>query len=104
MPGLIADNPHPVVAAATTTRSRDAGEGLPLLEVSGLKGYFDVSPSAFRRLLNRGERAWVKALDGVSFTIRRGETFALVGESGCGKSTVARCLVGLYRASAGNIV
>ena len=39
----------------------------------------------------------VKAVDGVSFTIGRGETFALVGESGCGKSTVARCLVGLYR-------
>jgi peptide/nickel transport system ATP-binding protein len=76
----------------------------PLLEVSGLKRYFDVSASAVERLLHCKERAWVKALDGVSFTIRRGETFALVGESGCGKSTVARCLVGLYRPSAGSIV
>jgi peptide/nickel transport system ATP-binding protein len=76
----------------------------PLLEVSGLKRYFDVSASAFERLLHRKERLWVKALDGVSFRVRRGETFALVGESGCGKSTVARCLVGLYPPSAGKIV
>jgi peptide/nickel transport system ATP-binding protein len=75
----------------------------PMLEVDGLKRYFDVSPSALERLLQRKQRLWVKALDGVSFTIRRGETFALVGESGCGKSTVARCIVGLYRPSAGNI-
>ena len=75
----------------------------PLLEVSGLQRYFDVSPSAFARLLGGKGRLWIKALDGVSFTIRRGETFALVGESGCGKSTVARCLVGLYRPSAGSI-
>ena len=75
----------------------------PLLEVSGLKRYFDASPSALERLLRGGERAWVKAVDGVSFAIGRGETFALVGESGCGKSTVARCIVGLYRPSAGHI-
>ena len=75
----------------------------PLLEVSGLTRYFDVSPPAFERVLRRKGRAWIKALDGVSFTIRRGETFALVGESGCGKSTVARCVVGLYRPTAGTI-
>ncbi len=74
-----------------------------LLEVDDLKRYFDVSPSVIERVLLRKERAWVKALDGVSFTIRRGETFALVGKSGCGKSTVARCVVGLYRPSAGSI-
>ena len=49
-------------------------------------------------------RAAVKALDGVSFTVKRGETFSLVGESGCGKTTVARCVVGLYRPTAGNIL
>ena len=67
-------------------------------KVEGLKRYFDVSPPALERLLQGKRRAWVKALDGVSFAIRRGETFALVGESGCGKSTVARCILGLYRA------
>jgi peptide/nickel transport system ATP-binding protein len=76
----------------------------PLVEVADLKRYFDVSPSPLERLLRGKPRAIVKALDGVSFTIRRGETFALAGESGCGKSTVARCLVGLYRPSAGTIV
>jgi peptide/nickel transport system ATP-binding protein len=55
-------------------------------------------------MLRGKKRVAVKALDGVSFTIRRGETFSLVGESGCGKTTVARCVVGLYRPTAGNIV
>jgi peptide/nickel transport system ATP-binding protein len=75
-----------------------------LLEVEGLKRYFDASAPAFRRLLQGTGRAWVKALDGISFAIRRGETFALVGESGCGKSTAARCILGLYPPSAGRIV
>jgi peptide/nickel transport system ATP-binding protein len=76
----------------------------PLLQVNDLKRHFDVSPPALERLLHGKERVAVKALDGVSFTIRRGETFSLVGESGCGKTTVARCIVGLYRPTAGNIV
>jgi peptide/nickel transport system ATP-binding protein len=75
-----------------------------LLEVSDLMRHFDVSPPALERLLQGKPRAAVKALDGVTFTIRRGETFSLVGESGCGKTTVARCIVGLYRPTAGNIV
>ncbi|HEV2188876.1 MAG TPA: oligopeptide/dipeptide ABC transporter ATP-binding protein, partial [Stellaceae bacterium] len=49
-------------------------------------------------------RATVKALDGISFAIKRGETFSLVGESGCGKTTAARCIVGLYPPTAGKIV
>jgi peptide/nickel transport system ATP-binding protein len=76
----------------------------PLLEVISLKRYFDVSRSALDRLLRRRGRVWIKALDGVSFTIRRGETFALVGESGCGKSTVARCIVGLHPPTGGRIL
>jgi peptide/nickel transport system ATP-binding protein len=75
-----------------------------ILEVNDLERCFDVSPPAVERLLYRKGRVAVKALDGLSFTIRRGETFALVGESGCGKTTVARCIVGLYRPTAGNIV
>ena len=80
-----------------------AVSGEELLEVNDLKRYFDVSPSPLERVLQGKPRAVVKALDGVSFTVRRGETFALVGESGCGKSTAARCIVGLYRPSAGTI-
>jgi peptide/nickel transport system ATP-binding protein len=79
-------------------------EGNALLEVNDLERHFDVSPPAVERLLYRRRRGAVKALDGVSFAIQRGETFALVGESGCGKTTVARCIVGLYRPTAGNIV
>jgi peptide/nickel transport system ATP-binding protein len=80
-------------------RRRDA----PLLEVNGLKRNFETPARLFERLDRRTPRAVVKAVDGVSFTIRRGETFALVGESGCGKSTVARCIVGLQRPSTGSI-
>jgi peptide/nickel transport system ATP-binding protein len=84
--------------------AESANSSAPLLEVVGLKRQFDVSPSPLERVLQAKPRAWVKAVDGVSFAIRRGETFALVGESGCGKSTVARCVVGLYRPSAGRVV
>ena len=75
-----------------------------LVEVNDLMRHFDVSPPALERLLQGKPRAAVKALDGVTFSIRRGETFSLVGESGCGKTTVARCIVGLYHPTAGNIV
>jgi len=65
---------------------------------------FDVSAPWLNRVLERRPRQLLSAVDGVSFNIQRGETLALVGESGCGKSTVARLLVGLYRASHGRIV
>jgi peptide/nickel transport system ATP-binding protein len=62
---------------------------------------FDVSPPWLNRVVERKPKAFVHAVDGVSFAIEKGKTLALVGESGCGKSTVARLLVGLYRPSAG---
>ncbi len=74
-----------------------------LLRVRGLARYFDVSPPLLNRLFEGGKEQIVKAVDGVSFDIKRGETFALVGESGCGKSTVARLIVGLYDPTAGSI-
>ncbi len=75
-----------------------------LLSVQHLARYFDVSAPWLNRLIERRPRQLLKAVDDVSFTIRRGETFSLVGESGCGKSTVARLIVGLHRPSAGRIV
>ncbi|MBP6819540.1 MAG: ATP-binding cassette domain-containing protein [Ferrovibrio sp.] len=95
----------------------------PLLQVAGLKRYFDVSPpllnqildgrllkrltsgqgSLWQRLTNAQGRRIVRAVDGVDFTINQGETFSLVGESGCGKSTVARLIVGLYGLNGGSI-
>ena len=71
----------------------------PLLEVQGLKTWFDVS-----RGVLAGGRAILRAVDDVSFEIRAGETLGLVGESGCGKTTVGRTLLRLERETAGRIV
>jgi peptide/nickel transport system ATP-binding protein len=79
-------------------------EANALLQVENLHHHFDVSPPALERLLQQKPRAILKAVDGVSFSIPQGETFAIVGESGCGKSTIARLMVGLYRPTAGRIV
>ena len=73
------------------------------VDVRNLRRVFDVSKPWLNRVIEGGHLEFLKAVDGVTFDIRRGETFALVGESGCGKSTVARCVVGLYRPSAGTI-
>ena len=71
-----------------------------LVEVRNLKMYFPVtSGGIFQRKVGD-----IKAVDDVSFTIRRGETLGLVGESGCGKTTTGRCLLQLYRPSAGEVV
>ncbi|HSC26161.1 MAG TPA: oligopeptide/dipeptide ABC transporter ATP-binding protein [Vicinamibacterales bacterium] len=75
----------------------------PLLRVDSLTKHFDVSPPLLSRVLGGGGRAILKAVDGVSFAIPRGRTFSLVGESGCGKSTVARLVVGLYQPTGGTV-
>jgi peptide/nickel transport system ATP-binding protein len=75
----------------------------PLLRLDDLARWFEVSPPLLERIIERRERRWLKAVDGVSFEIKRGETFSLVGESGCGKSTVARVVVGLYRPTRGSV-
>ncbi|WP_116474173.1 ABC transporter ATP-binding protein [Zobellella maritima] len=74
-----------------------------LLEVRNLHIKFDISRPLMHRLLNRAEKTYVHAVRGIDFSIRRGETFSLVGESGCGKSTVARLLSGLYQPTDGDI-
>ncbi len=84
-----------------------AGNGAappPLLEVRWLSKHFDVSRSWLKRILTGQPRMVLNAVDGVSFKIERGETFGLVGESGCGKSTVARVVVGLYHPTRGEIL
>jgi peptide/nickel transport system ATP-binding protein len=76
----------------------------PLLEVEHLSRVFDVSRPWLNRVIERAPRLLLKAVDDISFSINRGETLSLVGESGCGKSTVARLICGLYTPSAGRIV
>jgi peptide/nickel transport system ATP-binding protein len=69
-----------------------------LLDVTGLKMYFPVTRGLFRRKV-----ADVKAIDDVTFQLKKHETLGLVGESGCGKTTIGRCILGLYRPTAGKI-
>ena len=75
-----------------------------LLRVENAGRDFDVSRPWLNRVLEGEPRRSLRAVDGVSFSIRKGETLGLVGESGCGKSTVARMIVGLYPPSRGRIV
>jgi peptide/nickel transport system ATP-binding protein len=74
-----------------------------ILSAKDITKIFDVSPPWLNRVLERKDKQLLRAVDGVSFDIKRGETLALVGESGCGKSTVARLLVGLYDTSRGSV-
>ena len=68
----------------------------PLVDIRGLKEYFPIQTGAFKTTP-------LKAVDDVSFTINRGETLGLVGESGCGKTTVGRTILHLYKPTAGEI-
>jgi peptide/nickel transport system ATP-binding protein len=74
------------------------------LEAVAVSHYFDVSRPFLERVFAREPRRLLRAVDEVSFTIRPGTTFALVGESGCGKSTIARLAVGLYEPSDGDML
>jgi len=74
-----------------------------LVQAHDLAKTFDVSPPWLNRVLEGKPRQLLQAVDGVSFEIERGTTLALVGESGCGKSTVARLLVGLYEPTRGGL-
>ncbi|MEO8039338.1 MAG: ATP-binding cassette domain-containing protein, partial [Betaproteobacteria bacterium] len=76
----------------------------PFIAAESLGRDFDVSKPWLERTLGRLPRQRLKAVDDVSFEIRRGDTLGLVGESGCGKSTVARLVVGLHAPSRGHIL
>lgn len=70
-----------------------------LLRIKELRAYYPVSTGILRR-----NTRWVRAVDNVSLTIRRGETLGLVGESGCGKTTFARAILGLRQLNGGSVV
>jgi peptide/nickel transport system ATP-binding protein len=70
-----------------------------LLEVKDLKMHFPIQQGFFRKVVG-----YVRAVDGVSFFIREGETLGLVGESGCGKTTTGRCILRAYEPTAGSIL
>ncbi|WP_420343264.1 ABC transporter ATP-binding protein [Paenirhodobacter sp.] len=75
------------------------GPAQPLLTVKELKKYFPIRGGLMNRV-----SAHVQAVDGVSFEVRKGETLGIVGESGCGKSTTARLLIGLMPKDAGEVI
>lgn len=74
-------------------------EASSLLEVNDLKMHFPIEKGLLARV-----GGYVKAVDGISFSIRKGETLGLVGESGCGKTTAGRCIVRAYKPTAGEIL
>ena len=76
---------------------------MPLLKLEDVSRDFDVSRPWLNRVIEREPRRILRAVDQVSLEIEKGETVGLVGESGCGKSTVARLIVGLYTPTEGRI-
>ena len=78
-------------------RTMSENKNRPLVEVRNLKEYFDINMGFFRSKP-------LKAVDDVSFTINKGETLGLVGESGCGKTTVGRTILHLYKPTAGEVI
>jgi peptide/nickel transport system ATP-binding protein len=75
-----------------------------MLELRDAARYFDVSRPLLQRVVAGEGKRLLRAVDGVSLAVPKGRTLSLVGESGCGKSTVARLAVGLYRPSAGQVM
>ncbi len=72
---------------------------MALLKVENLKKYFPVTGGIFLR-----RTGWIYALDDVSFNLEKGNTLGIVGESGCGKTTLGRCIMGLYEPTAGRVL
>ena len=92
-----------VAAAPTKKPARSSAPPAPapgetLVDIDGLKMYFPVRRGVLQRRVG-----WVRAVDDVSFEVKRGETLGLVGESGCGKSTAGRAILQLYKPTAGHV-
>ncbi|MGC8826663.1 MAG: ATP-binding cassette domain-containing protein, partial [Anaerolineae bacterium] len=81
------------------TGTNETGKNEILVRVENLKMYFPITQG----IIIQRQVGTIKAVDGISFFIRRGETLGLVGESGCGKSTTGRAILQLYRPTAGDV-
>src|SRR5437879_5001415 len=88
----------PLITPSTIGQDSDK----PLLDVENLRVYYPVKAPLLQRLFQR-EKLFVHAVDGVSFTLKPGEIFGLVGESGCGKTTTGRAVLRLVDPTSGSI-
>ena len=86
------------MSTATAPVEREAGTGHPVLTTIGLRKHYPIKEGAFQRVVGQ-----VRAVDGVSFEVRKGETLGIVGESGCGKTTLGRCLTALVQPTSGGV-
>ncbi|HRW05356.1 MAG TPA: ABC transporter ATP-binding protein, partial [Caldilineaceae bacterium] len=84
---------------ATPAKERSGQSGVPLLEVKNLTKFFPIQKGFLRRVVGH-----VRAVDDISFTLNQGETLSLVGESGCGKTTTARCVLRAIDPTGGTIM
>jgi oligopeptide/dipeptide ABC transporter ATP-binding protein len=75
-----------------------------ILEINSLKKYFTIRSGLFSSILFNREPTYIRAVDGIDLRIKRGEIFAIAGESGCGKTTIARLIMGLEILTAGEII
>lgn len=87
------------ISSLAADREADASDGDTLLEVRGLQKWFPVKAGFIRHTIGH-----VKAVDDISFEVKRGETFAIVGESGCGKSTAGRAILQLEKPTGGEVI
>ncbi len=95
--------PDEFASAEHKREYRDPTAGDVVLEANGIKKYFPVSRVRLRDLL-RGRRPVIRAVDDISVRVRKSFTMGIVGESGCGKTTFARCIAGLEKVTAGEIL
>ncbi len=102
-----ADSPHPAELKALRAELADAepsprGEDL-ILEIEGLKTYYKAQEQGLARLAGRRKKGFVKAVDDVNIMAWKKSTIGIVGESGCGKTTLAKCVAGLVSPNAGKM-
>jgi peptide/nickel transport system ATP-binding protein len=93
---------QPPSRPAPAARDGQTAEAVPLLEVADLVTQYPVRRGLTERLSGQ-RRRWVHAVDGISFSLARGEMLALVGESGCGKTTTAQTILGMVKSTSGTI-